>query len=157
MIPRPSLRRPPSRRPGQRGFAIVELALVLLPLVLLLAATADLGRAFYTYNTLVKATRGAARHMALSDPFDATTQQEAKNLVLYGDVEKTDQPLVSDLSESMVSVCNTALCADHAVALPGGIAVGLVSVRVTGYAYTSLFSALLPAKLAFSTINATMW
>ena len=151
----------PAPRRGQRGVAIVELALVLLPLVLLLSATADLGRAFYTYDTLLKAARGGARYLALSStPDDTTVQGEVKNLVLYGDVTSSGTPLVSGLTSSMVQICTPTLCdADHAnVPIVGsaGNTMALVSVRIVGYTYTSVFSAVLPATFAFRPINVTM-
>ena len=155
----------PGRRAGrsraQRGIAIVEFALVLLPLVLLLALTADLGRAFYTFDTLTKATRGAARYLALVDSSDAARRTEALNLVLYGNIEGTGTPLVADLDAGRVQICAPSLAAcaaDHSnVPINGGpAAMNLVSVRISGYDYTPLFSAFLPATLGFRDISVTM-
>lgn len=153
-------------RPGpvrnQRGSALVEMALVSVPLVLLMAVTADLGRAFYTYNTLVKAVRGAARHLAITDPANAAAQAQAQtqavNMVVYGDITSTGTPQVSGLTASMVQACTPALCpGDHDnVLTPNGNNLDLVSIRVSGYAYTSMFSALLPAQLTFSPIGVTL-
>ncbi|NML15303.1 TadE/TadG family type IV pilus assembly protein [Azohydromonas caseinilytica] len=141
--------------------ATVELALVLLPLVLLLSATADLGRAFYTYDTLVKAARGAARYLALSTtPDDVTVQAQVKNLALYGDIDGGGTPLVPGLTSTMVQICTPKLCdADHnnvPVVGSAGSTMTLVSVRIVGYTYTSVFSAVLPATFAFRPINVTM-
>lgn len=154
-LTRPALRR------SQRGSATVELATVLLPLLLLITATADAGRALYTYNTLLKAARGAARFLALANPPDATAQATALNLVLYGDVDvpATNQALAPGLTTSMVQICTPALCSSNhnAVAILGsGTTMGLVSVRISGYSYTSLFSAVLPATIAFNPIQVTM-
>jgi Flp pilus assembly protein TadG len=161
MTSRRPCRRPAPASRGQRGIAIVELALVLLPLVLLLSLTADLGRAFYTFNTLTKAARGAARYLALVDSSNAARRTEALNLVLYGNTDGTGTPLVADLSTSKVQICAPSLAAcaaDHAnVSINGGLAtMNLVSVRISGYAYAPLFSAVLPASLGFKDILVTM-
>ena len=80
--------------------------------------------------------------------------------MLYGDINSGSTPLVSGLKSSMIQVCTPTLCpADHnGVAITGhpGNTVRLVSVRIVGYAYTSVFSAVLPAKLNFRNINVTM-
>lgn len=154
-------RRPASARRSPRGFALVELALVLLPLVLLVSLTADLGRAFYTFNTLAKSARSAARYLSLVDSSDATRRTEALNLVLYGNIDGSGTPLVADLASSAVVICAPSLAAcaaDHAnVSINGGIhTMNLVSVRISGYAYASAFSAVLPASLGFKDIRVTM-
>lgn len=148
-----------SPQPAQRGLATVEFALVLLPLVLLLAATADLGRAFYTFDSLTKAARSAARYLALANPPDADQREKALSLVLYGNTQGSGTKLVGDLSSSHVVICTPTLedCkATHDNQPPAGGTVDLVSVTISGYAYTSLFSALLPAKLNFRDISVTM-
>lgn len=44
---------------------MIEFAIVFPVLLLLFAGTAELGRLFYTYTTLAKATRGSARYLSL--------------------------------------------------------------------------------------------
>jgi Flp pilus assembly protein TadG len=159
MRSRPATPCRPAPRRAQRGLALVELALVMLPLLLVLAATADLGRAFYTFNTLAQAARGAARSLALADPPDDAAQTAARNLVVYGSSENTGTPLEADLDPAEnIEICTATLCnASHSdQLLTSGGTVDLVSVRIHGYAYTSLFSVLLPAKLPFSDIRVTM-
>ena len=51
-------------RHRQRGLAIVEFAIVLPLLLLLSLATTELGRALYQQDTLNKAVRDGARHLA---------------------------------------------------------------------------------------------
>ena len=152
--------RPAGHRPAphgrQQGFAIVELALVLVPLALLLAATADLSRAFYTFNTLTQAARNAARYLALVDASNATKRAEARNLVLYGNPAGSGSKLVADLDTDDIEICTPQLCADHDDEDTGSGTMDLVSVRITGYAYTSLFSLLLPATVDFHDISVTM-
>jgi Flp pilus assembly protein TadG len=99
----------------QRGLAMVEMVFVVPILLLLMLATAELGRGFYHYNTLVKATRDGARHFA-TNPFvgssstvDAVRQSEAVCLVQYG---KTDcsgiQLLPGDLPAVPLPTINTS-------------------------------------------------
>jgi hypothetical protein len=47
------------------GTQMIEFAIVFPVLLLLFAGTAELGRLFYTYTTLAKATRGSARYLSL--------------------------------------------------------------------------------------------
>jgi Flp pilus assembly protein TadG len=49
----------------QRGAAIVEFALVLTLLITLMAGIFEIGRAFWYYDALTKATRDGARFMAV--------------------------------------------------------------------------------------------
>jgi hypothetical protein len=154
-------RRPASARRGQRGIAIVELALVLLPLVLLLAAAAEFGRAFYTYNILAQGVRGATRYLALVDnPDKPSLQQEVRNLVRFGNVDGTGSELVAGLTEAMIQICtpsdDSACTEDHSAVATGSGTLDLVSVRIVGFTYTPMFSAVITAPLAFSSIGLTM-
>jgi len=47
------------------GTQMIEFAIVFPVLLLLFAGTAELGRLFYTYTSLAKATRGGARYLSL--------------------------------------------------------------------------------------------
>ena len=75
----------------QRGIAAVELAIVLPLLLALMLATAELGRAFFQYNTLTKTVRDGARYLSQNSlngstglvNITAQTQAETKNLVVY--------------------------------------------------------------------------
>jgi Flp pilus assembly protein TadG len=62
------------------GSSTIELAIVLPILVLLFAGATELGRLFYTYTTLAKATKVGARYLSTSidaTSSDATTQSNA--------------------------------------------------------------------------------
>src|SRR5215468_3780884 len=47
------------------GTQLIEFAIVFPVLLLLFAGTVELGRLFYTYTSLAKATRGGARYLSL--------------------------------------------------------------------------------------------
>jgi hypothetical protein len=57
---------------GERGSAVVELAIVFPILLLLFVGTAEIGRLFYTYTTLAKATKVGARYLSTEKDAEAT-------------------------------------------------------------------------------------
>ena len=65
------------------GTQMIEFAIVFPILLLLFAGTAELGRLFYTYTTLAKATRGGARYLSLVADVNASTTA-GKNMVMCG-------------------------------------------------------------------------
>lgn len=79
----------------QRGIAMVEFAIVLPLLLLLMFAAAELGRALFQYNTLIKSVRDGGRYLAgnafLGDgtQVNPATQTQSRNLVAYGAIGKT--------------------------------------------------------------------
>jgi Flp pilus assembly protein TadG len=91
---------------SERGTQLVELAIVLPVMVVLLAASAEFGRFFYTYQTLAKATRTGARYLMI-EPAAGTSDAKAKNLVVYGDASGAGTPVVSGLSNANVKVTRT--------------------------------------------------
>jgi Flp pilus assembly protein TadG len=82
-------------RDSERGSSVVELAIVFPILLLLFVGTAELGRLFYTYTTLAKATKVGARYMS--------TQKEA---------ESTDPDVTDPLRTRVASmvVCGFTSC-----------------------------------------------
>lgn len=83
------------RYPKQQGLAMVEFVLVLPLLLLLMFASAEIGRALFQYNTLLKAVRDGARYISqnafigTSTVVDTAAKTEASNLVVYGAIGKT--------------------------------------------------------------------
>ena len=117
------------------GGAIVEMAIVFPILLLLFVGTAEVGRLFYTYTTLAKATKLGARYLSNKKELTAGTDEErnaivlkAKNLVVCGYEECSDDtpPIVAGLTTANV-----------AVTLPDPALVRTtVKVQITGYTYT---------------------
>jgi len=66
----------------ERGSAIVELAIVFPILLLLFVGTAELGRLFYTYTTLAKATKAGARYLSNSRDFTSSDTATANAAIL---------------------------------------------------------------------------
>jgi Flp pilus assembly protein TadG len=90
---------------NERGSAVVELAIVFPILLLLFVATAEIGRLFYTYTTLAKATKVAARYLS--------TQKDA---------ESTDATIILNVKRraARLAVCGyTDTCTGRDPVVPG--------------------------------------
>ncbi|MGE5523483.1 MAG: TadE/TadG family type IV pilus assembly protein [Rhodospirillaceae bacterium] len=140
----------------QRGVAAVEMGIVLIPLVTLVFGITELGRAFYQYNSLAKATRDAARYLSAQGPGDADDIAVAKCMVVYGNSTCSGSALVPGLTVSQVSVCDASNCAStHGAQTTGSGVVNLVTVSVVGYSFTSIVPFVVP-NLTFNDIGTTM-
>lgn len=69
---------------SERGTQVIEFAIVFPTLILLFAGTTELGRLFYTYTSLAKATRAGARYLSTVQSISSSTAA-GKNVVLCGD------------------------------------------------------------------------
>ena len=106
---------------------------MLLPLVLSITfALTELGRAFYQYNSLLKATRDAARARSLGGDKD-----EAKCLAVYAKpapCSSQDDALIDGLTLDLIDVAE-----------PEAIgSISLVRVSVTGFRFVSLIPFVIP-------------
>ena len=116
-------------RNKQRGAVLVEMALVTPILIFMTMATAEVSRLFIDHNTLTKAVRNGARHVA-SNALIGTTgvanvgaglAAEARNLVVYGNVNGSGPPVLPGLTTADVSVSlvagttNIVVSADHGI------------------------------------------
>jgi Flp pilus assembly protein TadG len=117
---------------GEDGSAMVEFAIMLPVLLILFAGAAELGRLFYTYTTLAKATEVGARYLSTSfqatSPVaaDATAAQNiAKSLAVCGHTTCTNQtPIVPGLTTSNITVT-----------FPIRNNIRYAKVQITGYTY----------------------
>jgi Flp pilus assembly protein TadG len=88
----------------ENGSSTVELAIVFPILLLLFVGTAELGRLFYTYTTLAKATKVGARYLSNSRDFtipatSADVLLRTQSLVVCGYEDCTGKsPIVSGLT-----------------------------------------------------------
>jgi len=70
---------------SESGTQTIEFVFVFPCLILLFAGTTELGRLFYMYNSLAKATRAGARYISsVSNASNSVTA--TKNIVLCGDI-----------------------------------------------------------------------
>jgi hypothetical protein len=98
----------------RRGNAVLEFAIAFGLLLTIFAGVWQFGYAFYVYNQLESAVRGAARYGSVA-VYDggawggATFQTRVKNMVVYGrtDPGQNDRPLFPGLSTSNVRVTPT--------------------------------------------------
>ena len=110
----------------ERGTQFVELALVLPVLLLFFGAVAEFGRYFYTYSTLAKAARSGARY-TISRPFDTTSINQAKSLIVYGDQAAgcSGTPVLTGMACANVEIQKTTNA--------GGVQI--VTARIINYQY----------------------
>jgi Flp pilus assembly protein TadG len=130
------------------GASTIELAIMFPILVILFAGTAELGRLFYTYNTLSKATAVGARYLSTSrnavngsTSQKADAKQEAKNLVVCG-IKSTSStacngqtPVVPGLTTANVLICDNFSTA-CSPALAGG-SVKYFRVEIQNYTFSA--------------------
>jgi len=110
----------------EAGTQLAELAIVLPVLLVLFGATAEFGRFFYTYNTLAKSTRAAARYLTASNK---ATDDDAKSLAVYGTTDDGGTPVLSGLSTGNVNITREG---------PTGYP-ETVKVEISGYQYEPIF------------------
>lgn len=127
----------------QRGVAAVELAIALPLLLAICFAVTEFGRAIYTYDSLAKSARAAARYL--------TTQAAgsgygiARNLTVFGNPAGTGTPLVPGLNSSnmgsMVLICDASTCAAN-LNQGSNPTINTVTVTIAGYKFTPLLDLL---------------
>ena len=129
------------------GSSTIELAIVLPILVLLFAGATELGRLFYTYTTLAKATKIGARYLSTS--IDATSSDatiavaaklKAQSLVVCGYTDCTGNqpdgtpkvPVVNGLS---MNSPGTNVKVTFFTQTEGSVLVQYVTVEIQSYTY----------------------
>ncbi len=114
----------------ERGVQLVEVVLVMPVLIMLIAATAEFGRYFYTYSVLARATRISARYLS-GNLLNNTEQTKAKNLAVCGSTTTCSTAVVPGLTTSNIQVTT----AGGTTLLPATVTVSIVS-----YNYQSVFN-----------------
>lgn len=97
---------------SQVGAAMVEMVAVTPLMLLLVLGVSELGKAIVQYNTLTKSVRDAARQVSGVALLGTTgtvlitpdVETAAQNLVVYGNVRGTGNPLLPGLSPDHISV-----------------------------------------------------
>ena len=116
----------PKTQHRQRGAILAETAVVLPLIIFLVVLTAEVTNAFVDHNTLTKAVRNGARHVASNAVLGTTGVvllqpqliTEAQNLVVYGNVSGGGTAIISGLAIGDVQVQdlggdNIAVTASH--------------------------------------------
>jgi Flp pilus assembly protein TadG len=128
---------------SQRGIGALELAVVLPLLLAICLAITEFGRAIYTYNTLAKSARGAARY--LTTQAAGNGYSTARNLVVFGNPAGTGSPLVPALNkENMDSVVNIRDASNSAGNKNQGSVptINTVTVTITGFKFSPVMDLL---------------
>jgi len=131
------------------GSSTIELAIVFPILLILFVGTAELGRLFYTYTTLAKATDVGARYLSTSrNAVNGTATEitaaktEARNLVVCGYKDCTTGtqadgtpkvPVVVGLTTANVNICDNFAVACNPV-IPAGTT-KYFRVEITNFNY----------------------
>jgi Flp pilus assembly protein TadG len=111
----------------EAGTQLAELAIVLPVLLVLFGATAEFGRFFYTYATLAKATRSAARYLTASNK---ATDADAQRLVVYGTTDDgAVEPILPGLDPAQVDIEREG----------PSLSPQKVTVGISGYKYRPIF------------------
>jgi Flp pilus assembly protein TadG len=87
----------------ERGAALLEFAIGATLFLSAVFGVLEVGRLLWVHNSLVDATRRAARY-AVNQGMSAGAQAEAKNMAVYGNTAGTGQPLVQDLTTTQVKL-----------------------------------------------------
>ncbi len=111
-----------NNRSDERGAALVEFAIGATIFLSAVFGVLEVGRLLWVHNSLVDATRRAARY-AVNHDMSTQSQDEAKNMAVYGNAAGTGQPLVQDLTTAQVKVT-------HQNFKLGG---GTVTVKIENY------------------------
>lgn len=131
------------------GSSTIELAIIFPLLLLLFVGTAELGRLFYTYTTLAKATGVGARYLSTSrnavngtSAQKATAETEAKNLVVCG--IKSPSATACDGQTAVVpglTIANVSICNNFSVPCSPALAtsgtVKYFKVEIQNYTYSA--------------------
>ncbi len=138
------------RRMTQRteGSATIELAIIFPLLLLLFVGTVELGRLFYTYTTLAKATSVGARYLSASrNAVNGTTTEkanakmEAKNLVVCG--IKSSSATACNGQTAVVpglTVANVSICDNFSTPCTPALASGFIKyfkVEIQSYNFSA--------------------
>jgi Flp pilus assembly protein TadG len=132
------------------GSSIIELAIVFPILLILFVGTAELGRLFYTYTTLAKATKVGARYLSTSRLVVNGTATEianektaARNMVVCGFANCTGTqpdgtpktPIVVGLTTANVNICDNFSVPCNPV-IPAG-QIKYFRVEITNFTYSA--------------------
>jgi hypothetical protein len=128
----------------EEGSSIIEMAIIFPILLILFVGTAELGRLFYTYTTLAKATKVGARYLSTRSKVTKGTATEitnekiwAKNLVVCGIPSAAANACTNQTSiVPGLTVANVNICDNFSVPCSPVIPAGPIKyfrVEITNY------------------------
>lgn len=116
-----------------RGGAVVEFALILTLMISMLAGIVEFGRTFWYYDALSKATRNAARRLAVNTKATvATVGVVAAVKIVVDDAKAAGLPNFGDANVKVTCLSGSALtevaCADGTA--PTGVKVEVIDYQI---------------------------
>lgn len=125
----------PLTRQRQRGMQLVEVILVMPVLLMLIAASAEFGRYFYTYSALARATEVSARYLSGHLQSDSGERTTAVNLAVCGQLTTcgANAAVVPGLTSSNIDIVLTLVSGSTT-------RVERVTVRIINFNYQSVFN-----------------
>jgi Flp pilus assembly protein TadG len=127
--------------------AALELAFMLPIFLALCTSVWDMGRAIQQMERLHHGVRAAVRHLATGNAADATRQDEARRLAVYGRLDGGTTAIVPGLQLSMVSILEPQSTPGMRLVSTAAGPVSLVTVQISGVRFEPL---LLPAIAGFT-------
>jgi Flp pilus assembly protein TadG len=131
-----------SAKKSQRGASLVEFTIAATVFLTVTFAVLEFGRALWVYNALADAARKGARYAAVHD---ATSIDDVKRMVVYGDPAGGTTPVVDNLDVSNVTVTYPNF----------GLDKGTVSVSITSYQFQFVLP-LLPVSIQMPSPTTTL-
>ena len=107
---------------NERGGTLVEFAIAATVFLTTVFGIIEFGRAMWTHNALTDAARRGARYAALHSNADV---DKVKNVVVYGNEDGGDDPVIPNLSPTNVDVTYSDFAVNK----------GTVSVSVNNYQF----------------------
>jgi hypothetical protein len=132
----------------EHGSAMIEFAIIFPILLVLFIGTVELGRLFYTYTTLAKATAVGARYLSTSrNAVNGTTTQktdaktEAKNLVVCG-IKSSAADACDDQTTVVpgLSIANVLICDNFSTPCSPALTAGTIKyfkVEIQSYSFAA--------------------
>ena len=106
---------------NEQGATLVEYSIALLVFLTVMFAVIEFGRALWVHNALADAARRGARYAVVNSADEA----KVKNMVVYGDEDGGDTPVVPNLTTDNVTVTYSDLAVNN----------GKVSVSIDAYQF----------------------
>ena len=120
---------------SEKGQALVEFALISLLFFTIVFGITEFGRALWTWNTIVQATRAGARYAVVEAP--TSDDMNIMKFVAYNDpnANSSSKPVVPGLTEANVTV--SYLMNDGTAAASKAVA-DVIQISVTNYQFSFL-------------------
>lgn len=107
---------------NEQGATLVEFSIAALVFLTVMFAVIEFGRALWVHNALADAARRGARYASVHSAGDA---DKVKNVVVYGDEDGGETPMIPNLTTDNVSVNYSGWAVNG----------GTVSVSITEYEF----------------------